>query len=98
MAKQKFTVWLHKNNEYSVDAGKVWLGNCNIAGSKYFEDCVSLGSAVVEIDVPDVDTRAVAIDALEQQIQQEMANHAQRINLLNERISKMRAIAHEGAE
>lgn len=96
MANQKFTVWLHKNLETSFEPGKVWLGQSNIAGSKFFEGCVSLGSVEIEIDVPDVDTRAADIDALEQQIQQEMANHCQRINLLNEKISKLRAIAHEG--
>lgn len=96
MAKQKFTVWLHKNLEGEPNAGKVWIGQSNLAGRQCFEGCISLGSVEIEIDVPDVDTRAVAIDTLEQQIQQVMENHAQRINVLNERISKMRAIAHEG--
>ena len=98
MAKQKFTVWLHKNLEGSYDEGKVWLCESNIAGAKCFENSVSLGSVEVEIEVPEIDTRQAAIDALEKQIQKERADSEVRVNLLLDRISNLRAIGHDGGE
>ena len=96
MALQKFTLWMHKNLEsHTYAAGDVWLASSNIAGHRNFEDCVSLGSVVVEIDVPEIDTRQAAVDALEAQIQQERADSQMRVNLLQERIGKLLAIGHD---
>lgn len=98
MAKQKFTVWLHKNLEGSFEEGRVWLCESNIAGTKCFEGSISLGSVEIEIEVPEVDTRQAAIDALQQQIKKERADSEVRVNLLLDRISKLQAIGHEVAE
>lgn len=98
MALQKFTVWLHKNLEGSFEEGRVWLCESNIAGTKCFEDSVSLGSVEIEIDVPEIDTRSAAIESLTAAIQKERADSQAKINLLLERISNLQAIGHEVVE
>lgn len=96
MAKQKFTVWMHKNlDSHPCAAGRVWLAESNIAGQPHFQDCISLGSTEIEIDIPEIDTRQAAVEALEAQIKQERADSQVRINLLQERIGKLLAIGHE---
>ena len=57
-----------------------------------------LGSTEVEIDFPEIDTRQLQIDALEAQVKHERAECQGRVNLLLERISKLRAIGHEVAQ
>lgn len=57
-----------------------------------------LGEIFVPVDFPELDTRQLQIDALEQQIQKERADSQVRVNLLLDRISKLKAIAHEVAE
>jgi len=97
MAKQKFTVWIHKNvGDYM--AGYVWLSTSNLAGSKCFEGAVSLGSTVIEIDVPEIDTTQAAIDAIAEQIQKERADSQVRVNLLLERMSKLQCLTCEVGE
>ena len=54
-----------------------------------------LGSQEVELDFPEIDTRQAQIDNLEAQVQEERAQSQSRVNLLLERISKLRAICHE---
>lgn len=95
MAKQKFKMWMHKNIDGTFDSGEVWLAQCNLAGTKCFEDCVALGQVEFELDVPEVDTRQLQIDALNDQIQRERADSQVRVNLLLERISKLQCLAHE---
>ncbi|MOA13368.1 hypothetical protein D3C78_1334170 [compost metagenome] len=99
MALQKFTLWMHRNTEgHSYAAGQVWLAQVNIAGQRNYEDCISLGSVEIEIDVPEIDTRHAAVEALQAQIQQERADSQMRVNLLQERIGKLLAIGHYGGE
>lgn len=68
-----------------------WRDNPNC-----MRDRVWIGSIVVDIDFPEVDTRKAQIDALEAQIKQERADSQARVNLLLERISKLQAIGHDG--
>lgn len=62
------------------------------------ENLIWLGQVDVEVDWPEVDTRQLQIDALEKQIEKERADSQMRVNLLLERISQLKAIAHEVAE
>ena len=57
-----------------------------------------IGQTEVEIDFPEVDTRQLQIDALNDQVQRERADSQIRVNLLLERISKLQAIGHEVVE
>lgn len=56
---------------------------------------VWIGQTEVEIDFPENDTRQDQIDNLEAQVQEERAQSQSRVNLLLERISKLKAIGHE---
>lgn len=49
----------------------------------------------VEIDWPEIDTRQMQIDALEDQIIKERVDSQARVNMLLDRISKLQAITHE---
>jgi hypothetical protein len=51
-----------------------------------------IGQQDVEIDFPDVDTRQMQIDAFEAQVDRERADCQARVNLLLDRIGKLRAI------
>jgi hypothetical protein len=97
MAMQKFTLWMHKNID-GFDSGVTWLAQSNLAGSQCFENAVSLGSTVIEIDVPEIDTTAAAIEALEAEIQKERADSQVRVNLLLDRIGKLQCLTQEVAE
>lgn len=48
-----------------------------------------------EFDVPEFDLRQLEIDALEKCVVQERADAQVRVNLLLDRISKLKAIGHE---
>ena len=62
--------------------------------SKY----VLLGTVEQEIEVPDIDTNQLQINALEQAVQAERAESQSRVNILLDRISKLKAIGHEVAQ
>ena len=61
-------------------------------------DIVLLGETHVEISYPEVDTRQAQIDALESKIEKERTDSQARVNLLLDRISKLKAISHEVVE
>lgn len=48
-----------------------------------------------EFDVPDFDLRSMEIDALEKSVECERADSQVRVNILLDRISKLKAITHE---
>lgn len=48
-----------------------------------------------EFDVPEFDLRAMEIDALEECVKSERADSQVRVNVLLDRISKLKAIGHE---
>jgi len=49
----------------------------------------------IELDVPEFDLRQMEIDALEKCVIQEKADAQVRVNLLLDRISKLKAIGHD---
>lgn len=48
-----------------------------------------------EFDVPEFDLRAMEIDALEKSVECERADSQVRVNILLDRISKLKAIGHD---
>lgn len=56
---------------------------------------ILLGEVEIDIDYPEVDTRQFQIDALEAEVQKIRAESQSQINLLIERISKLKAVGHE---
>jgi hypothetical protein len=96
MAKQTVTLHMYESTSaWSAGAKEVWQTDFRTSNI-CMKDRIWLGQVDVEIDFPEIDTRQLQIDALEQQIQQERADSEVRVNLLLDRISKLRAIAHEG--
>ena len=59
------------------------------------DDKIWIGSQEVELDFPEIDTRQAQIDNLEAQVHEERAQSQSRVNLLLERISKLKAICHD---
>jgi hypothetical protein len=95
MAKQLVTLHMYECTDDYRKGVKVvdaldWRAMPQHANGK-----VWIGSTEVEIDFPEIDTRQLQIDALEAQVQQERAECQGRVNLLLERISKLRAIGHD---
>ena len=95
MAKQLVTLHMYESTA-SWNAGERTVMDSDF---RKIPDCmktrIHLGSTEVEIDFPEIDTRQLQINALEAQVQHERAECQGRVNLLLERISKLRAIGHD---
>ena len=95
MAKQIFTLYICKDIS-QFGAGKVHLNDFDLSrpfGSKP-SDYILLGKIDQEIDVPEIDVTQIQIDAMEKSVQLERAESQSRVNLLLDRISKLKAIGH----
>lgn len=57
-----------------------------------------IGQVDVEIDFPDIDTTQAHIDQLEKEVQKERADSQVRVNLLLDRIGKLKCLTHEVVE
>lgn len=57
--------------------------------------CRLIKEVECEFDVPAFDLRTMEIDALEKSVEVERADSQVRVNLLLERISKLKALTHE---
>lgn len=101
MAMQKFKMYLVVGTG-SVNHGRVEL--TQYEPSLKADSMTSLIGARLlkevecEFDVPEFDLRAMEIDALEKSVIAEKADSQVRVNLLLERISKLKAITHEVAQ
>lgn len=56
---------------------------------------ILLGEIEIDVDYPEIDTRQAQIDILEAEIQEVRAKSQSQINLLVERISKLKAVGHD---
>lgn len=96
MAKQTFTLYITQSiREYNC--GKVSVNDFNMAQSFNGKPAESILLATVEqeFDIPDVDLVAAQINGLEAAVQAERADSQVRVNLLLDRISKLKCITHE---
>lgn len=94
MAMQKFEMFICKRVE-GYGEGSISLSEYDRSKGSFGHEWVLIETTVVEVDVPEIDTRQVQIDLLEERIKKERTESQGRINLLLERISKLRAITHE---
>lgn len=98
VAKQVFTMYITKSIR-DYDAGKISVNDFNYArsfGGRPAEH-VLLATVEQEFDIPEVDTNQIQIDALEETIQLERAQSQSRVNILLDRISKLKAIGHDSS-
>lgn len=56
---------------------------------------ILLGELEIDVDYPEIDTRQAQIDALEAEVQKIRAEHQSQVNLILDRISKLKAIGHD---
>lgn len=97
MAKQTVTLHMYESTA-SYSSGQRFLAECDFRNSEFMKDRIWIGQQDVEIDWPEIDTRQMQIDALEEQIIKERGESQARVNLLLDRISKLQAIGHEVGE
>lgn len=94
MAKQTVTLHMYESTA-TWSNGKREVFEHDFRGN---DTCMKgriwIGKQDVEIDWPEIDTRQLQIDALEDQIIKERGESQARVNLLLDRISKLQAIAH----
>lgn len=92
MAVQKIKLYVHSlvrewRSEPEISISDIDMGSCD----GYTVIC----TREVEIDIPEFDARGLMIDSLEAQVKKERADSQVRVNLLLDRISKLKAITHE---
>lgn len=102
MAIQKFKMFV------VVGVGKWNHGQVELSKYKPSEDASGgigdnfatrfLSEVEIEVDVPDHDLVALEVDALEKAVQREKADSQVRVNVLLDRLSKLKAIGHEAIE
>ena len=95
MAKQTFTLYVHAITRKWDPAPEISISDLNMSGS---EDYTLICKREVEIDIPEFDARNLMIESLEAGIQKERADSQVRVNILLDRISKLKALTHEVAQ
>lgn len=98
MAMQKFPMFLVVGTG-SCNHGKVQLSQCKpsikVDSTTHMVGVRLLKEVECEFDVPEFDLRSMEIDALEKSVVAEKADSQVRVNLLLDRISKLKAIGHD---
>ena len=99
MSKRTVTIHVYAKIGQYDKPGSLAVFDCDMRGN---DTCMRslawLCSQEVELDIPEHDITEIQIDALEAQVKAERAESQSRVNLLLERISKLRAIGHEVAQ
>lgn len=93
MATQKFTVYACASLR-EWDLGAVSLTGYDPTPHPDFQMAL-VSTHDIELDVPEFDIRQQAITGLEREIQKERADSQVKVNLMLDRISKLKAITHE---
>lgn len=96
MAKQIFTLYITQSTSM-YGGNEVSVNDFNMAKSYDGKpaNCVLLGTIEQEIEIPEIDLVMAEIENLEQSIQHERAQSQSKVNILLDRISKLKAIGHD---
>lgn len=92
MAKQTFTLYVHAITRKWGPTPEISISDVNMSCCG---DYTLICEREVEIDVPEFDARNLMIESLEANVQKERAESQSRVNILLDRISKLKAITHE---
>lgn len=96
MAKQTITLHLYEGTGiFNHGDHEVNQSDFREMSGSIMDHRVWIGQTVVEIDWPEIDTRQLQIDALNDQIKSERAASESRVNHLLDRISNLQAIGHD---
>lgn len=93
MALQKFTVYVCASLR-ERELGSISLTSYDPTPHPEFKSAL-VSAHEIELDIPEFDIRQQTIAGLEQEIQKERADSQVKVNLLLDRISKLKAITHE---
>lgn len=96
MAKQTFTLYITQSIAAYGD-GKVSVNDFDMSKSYNGKpsEYILLGTVEQELEIPDIDLVAAQIDGLEKAVQVERAESQSRVNILLDRISKLKCITHD---
>lgn len=92
MAIQKVAMFAFAITREWSSEPELRITNLDMSGAEGYN---FLSLQEVEIDIPEFDARGVMIETLETAVQKERAESQSKINLLLERISKLKAIGHD---
>lgn len=92
MAKQTVTLYVHTILRTWALEPELFIAGQNMGAC---DDYTLICTRDVEIDIPEYDARGMMIESLEASIKKERAESQSRVNILLDRISKLKAITHE---
>lgn len=95
MAKQKVTLYVHTILRTWATEPELFIAGQDMSS---VEDYTLICTREAEIDIPEYDARGLMIESLEASIKKERAESQSRVNILLDRISKLKAIGHEVSE
>jgi len=96
MAKQTFTLYITQSIA-PYGGGQVGVNDFDMSKSYNGKpsDYILLSTVEQELEIPDIDLVAAQIDGLEKAVQAERAESQSRVNILLDRISKLKCITHD---
>lgn len=96
MAKQTFTLYITQSIA-AYGGGKVSVNDFDMSKSYNGKpsEYILLGTVEQELEIPDIDLVAAQIDGLEKAVQVERAESQSRVNILLDRISKLKCLTHD---
>jgi len=92
MAIQKVTLYVHSLVRSWKPEPEIFVAGQNMGS---IDDYTLICTRQVDIDIPEFDATGLLIEKLEAEVQKERAESQSRVNILLERISKLKAITHE---
>lgn len=95
MAMQKVTLYAHALMRTWSTEPELFIAGQDMSS---LEDYTLICTREVDIDIPEFDATGLLIEKLEADVQKERADSRIRVNILLDRISKLKAITHEVAQ
>lgn len=84
---KEIKIWLHKS---------INCGHTTVFVYPEMDGYICLGSCVAVIDLVEQDETALVVDALNGQIQKEMADSEVRVEKIQDKIQQLLALSHDG--
>lgn len=92
MAMQKVTLYVHTIMRTWATEPELFIAGQNMSA---VDDYTLICTRETEIDIPEYDARGLMIESLEFSIEKERADSQIRVNILLDRISKLKCLTHE---
>jgi hypothetical protein len=92
MAKQMVTLYVHTIMRTWATEPELFISGRDMSS---VDDYTLICTREAEIDIPEYDTRGLMIESLKASIKKERADSQSRVNILLDRISKLKCLTHE---